>query len=119
MILVDTSVWIDHLRTANRQLAGLLIEEQVVCHQFVVGEIACGTLKRRAEVLALLKNLPQVGPVEHDEALAFLDAHALAASGLGWVDVHLLASAHLSGDHVWSRDRPLIAAARRLGLAAP
>ena len=93
MILVDTSVWLDHLRVADRQLVGLLLDEAVLCHPFVVGELACGALNRRGEILGLFRNLPQAPVVEHDEVLAFVEAHALMGSGLGWVDVHLLASA--------------------------
>ena len=118
MILVDTSVWVDHLRVADRRLAGLLLEEAVLCHPFVVGELACGALGRRSEVLGLLRNLPQAPVVGQDEVLAFVDAHTLMGSGLGWVDVQLLASAALAGERFWTRDRRLAEAARRLGVAA-
>jgi predicted nucleic acid-binding protein len=118
VILVDTSVWVDHLRVADSRLKGLLLEAVVLCHPFVVGELACGTLGRRGEVLGLLRHLPQAPVVDHDEVLAFVDAHALMGSGLGWVDVHLLASAALAGERFWTRDRRLALAARRLGVAA-
>ena len=118
MILVDTSLWIDHLRRADVTLTALLEEEQVVLHRFVVGEIACGALKRRAEVLALLRSLPHLKAVDDDEALAFVEAHSLMGSGVGWVDVHLLASVYLSGARLWTKDRPLVRAAHRLGIAA-
>lgn len=118
MILVDTAIWVDHLRVADRQLAGLLLEEAVLCHPFVVGELACGALHRRSEVLGLLRNLPQAPVVDQDEELAFVEAHKLMGSGLGWVDVHLLASAALAGERLWTRDRRLAQAARRLGIAA-
>ena len=118
MILVDTSVWVDHLRVADRQLAGLLLDEAVLCHPFVAGELACGVLGRRVEILGLLRNLPQAPVVEHDEVLTFVGAHALMQSGLGWIDVHLLASATLAGERFWTRDRRLAQAARRLGVAA-
>lgn len=118
MILVDTSVWVDHLRVVDRQLAGLLLEGSVLCHPFVVGELACGTLRRRGEILALLRHLPEAPVVEHEEALEFLSTHALSGAGLGWVDVHLLASAALASERLWTRDRRLAAAARRLGVAA-
>jgi predicted nucleic acid-binding protein len=117
VILVDTAVWVDHLRAADRHLSGLLLEEAVLCHPIVVGELACGALKRRSEILGLLRNLPQAPVVEHDEVLAFVDAQSLMGSGLGWVDIHLLASAALAGERFWTRDRPLAHAARRLGLA--
>lgn len=118
MILVDTSLWVDHLRTTDARLTALLEDEQVLLHRFVVGEIACGVLKGRAEVLALLRNLPHIKAVDDDEALAFVEAHSLMGSGVGWVDVHLLASVYLSGDRIWSRDQPLLRVARRLGIAA-
>jgi predicted nucleic acid-binding protein len=118
VILVDTSVWVDHLRVADRQLAGLLLEEAVLCHPFVVGELACGALNRRSEILGLLRNLTQTPVVEHEEVLAFVEAHGLMGSGLGWVDVHLLASATLAGERFWTRDRRLAQAAHRLGVAA-
>lgn len=118
MILVDTSVWIDHLRADDRQLAGLLLEEQVLCHPFVVGEIACGALKRRREILALLRNLPHAPVVADEEVRHFIEARALMGSGLGWVDVHLLASARLAGERLWSKDHRMAQVARRLGVGA-
>jgi hypothetical protein len=116
VILVDASVWIDHLRVASGVLADLLLEEQVVCHRFVVGELTCGTFKRRAEVLALMKNLREVPLVAHEEALAFVESHRLMGTGIGWVDAHLLASTVLAGQQLWTRDRPLAQVARRLGV---
>ena len=118
MTLVDTSVWVDHLRVADRQLTALLMDESVLCHPFVVGELACGTLKRRSEILGLLRSLPQAPVVEQEEVLVFVEAHALMGIGLGWVDVHLLAATTLAGERLWTRDRRLAQAARRLGVAA-
>jgi predicted nucleic acid-binding protein len=117
MILVDTSIWVDHLRAGDRQLAGMLMDDAVLGHPFVVGEIACGALRNRAEILELLRHLPQAPVVEHEEVLALVEGHGLAGSGLGWIDVHLLASAALAGQRLWTRDRRLAGAARRLGLA--
>jgi predicted nucleic acid-binding protein len=118
MILVDTSVWIDHLRVADRQLAGLLLDEAVLGHPFVLGELASGALARRGQILELLRNLPQAPLVDHEEVLAFVEAHALMRRGLGWVDVHLLASTKLAGERLLTRDHRLAQAARRLGVAA-
>jgi predicted nucleic acid-binding protein len=118
VILVDTSIWIDHLRVANRQLAGLLLEEKVLSHPLVVGELACGSLRRRTEILGLLRCLPRAPVVDDEEVLLFMEAHALMGSGLGWVDVHLLASVCLAGERLWTRDRRLIQVARRLSVAA-
>lgn len=116
MILVDTSVWIDHWRDANPLLADLLLDGQILCHSLVIGELACGRFRHCAEILSLMNNLPHAPSVTHDEALAFIDAHALMGSGLGWIDVHLLASASLAGERLWTRDSTLGGAARRLGV---
>lgn len=117
MILVDTSVWIDHLRRGDAGLAALLEDSRVATHPFVIGELACGNLKNRAELLALLASLPRVTRASHEEVLAFLHEQHLHGTGLGWTDMHLLASARLSRVRLWSRDRSLAGAAARLALA--
>ncbi len=117
MTLVDTSVWVDHLRRGNAGLSQLLLHEQVLCHNFVIGELACGQLRRRTEVLSLLRALPRARTVDDDSALAFIEAHRLMGSGLGWIDVHLLASTFLSDVPLWTLDRRLLQAAVRLGVA--
>lgn len=116
MILADTSVWVDHLRHGNARLAAWLREGEVAGHPFVTGEIALGHLKRRAEILALLGDLPQAPVAEHQEVLRFVERHELAGSGLGWVDAHLLAAAALDRLLLWTLDRRLAAAASTLGL---
>lgn len=116
-MLVDTSVWVDHFRRHDPALAKLLDHGEVECHPFVIGELACGNLRHRAEILMLLRRLPHTPVVEHDEALAFIERHRLMGTGLGWFDVHLLASALLAGTSLWSRDRRLAAAASRLGIS--
>ena len=88
MILVDTSIWIGHFRTFNRVLAGLLEREQVLLHPFVLGEIACGNLKNRVEILSLLQALPAASKADDDEIIFFIEQHALMGRGLGLVDVH-------------------------------
>ena len=115
-MLVDTSIWVDHLRQRDATLTVLLERSEAECHPFIVGELACGALRRRTEILGLLRNLPQTPLVEHDEALAFVDAHRLAGVGIGWVDAHLLASAMLGGTRLWTRDRRLAGLARTLGI---
>ena len=117
MILVDTSVWVDHLRRGNDALAALLHEAQVLCHPFVVGELACGRLRRRREVLELLARLPAAPLASRGETLAFVERRRLMGQGLGWVDVHLLASATLSGQPLWTLDRSLAATAGTINLA--
>ena len=116
MILVDTSVWIAHLRRGSDRLRTLLFDEQVFCHPFVVGELACGTLQRRSEILGMLKALPEVKLLEHEEVLSFLDARRLYGHGFGWVDAHLLASTLLTGCTLWTFDKPLRRAAAALNV---
>ena len=117
MILVDTSVWIDHLRQGDRQLAAALEAGHVRVHPFVVGELACGNLRARAEVLGLLQALPPILVATDKEVLFFMDAHNLMGRGIGYVDVHLLASARLGGALLWTRDKRLHAVAAELGMA--
>ncbi|MEO6742969.1 MAG: type II toxin-antitoxin system VapC family toxin [Caldimonas sp.] len=117
MILVDSSVWIDHLRRPVGRLAALLRAGQVACHPFVIGEIACGRVRERARFLTDLALLPQMAVATHAEALAFVESNRLAGGGIGWVDVHLLASTVLATPStLWSRDKRLMAAAERLGV---
>jgi predicted nucleic acid-binding protein len=117
-MLVDTSVWVDHFRRGNDTLAALLEGTRAWSHPFVVGELACGHLKRRREILAALAALPHAPLVNHSEVLAFLEREQLMGRGLGWVDMHLLASA-MHGDLVlWTLDRRLAAIARQVGVAA-
>ena len=117
MILADTSVWIDHLRATDPLLSGHLLDGRVACHPFVIGELAVGSLRRRAEVLELLAALSTAPVVGHDEVLTFIDDHGLAGAGLGWIDVHLLASARLAGHRLWTKDRRLARATHRIGVA--
>lgn len=114
MILVDTSVWIEHLRMGSERLRSLLYNEQVLCHPFVVGELACGTLHNRQEILSTLRALPEAHVAEQEEVLRFLEARRLYGRGLGWVDAHLLASALLTQCTLWTLDRPLRRAAAAL-----
>ena len=114
MVLVDTSVWVSHLRSGLARLGMLLEEGKVVVHPFIIGEFACGNLANRLEILSLLKALPQAATATHDEVLGFIDDQCLMGSGLGYIDVHLLAAARLSGVPIWTEDRRLKAAALRL-----
>jgi predicted nucleic acid-binding protein len=113
-VLVDTSVWIDHFRRSNADLELLLDEGRVFMHPFILGELACGSLKRRDEVIELLEALPNAPLASHAEVMRFVDNHRLFGTGLGWVDVHLLASARLMRQSLWSADRRLRDAAVRL-----
>ena len=119
MMLVDTSVWIDHLRHGDAALTTALEAGQVWMHSFVLGELACGNLRSRVEVLGLLQALPPM-PVSTDkEVLFFIDQHELMGRGIGYIDVHLLASARLGGAQLWTRDKRLHTVAAELGLAHP
>lgn len=117
MILVDTSVWVDHFRRRSERLASLLLEGQVLGHPFVAGELALGHLRQRSEILGLLSELPRADAAQHSDVLDFVELHGLAGGGVGWIDVHLLVAAALSRASLWTLDRRLAAVASRLGLA--
>jgi predicted nucleic acid-binding protein len=116
IVLADTSVWVDHLRKGNPDLAQLLERGEIVCHPHVIGELACGNLRRRTEILAWLQALPAVPEATQDEVLTLISMHALFGRGLGWIDTHLLASARLMPCRLWTLDRSLGTAANDLGL---
>jgi hypothetical protein len=118
MLLVDTSVWSDHLRRHDPVMANLLVAGEVLAHPFVTGELACGLFPRRDETLALLNRLPSAPLLGHVEVLGFIERHALAGKGIGFVDIHLLASALVASVRVWTRDRRLADMATRLGVGA-
>lgn len=107
MILVDTSVWIDHFRRRNATLVKTLEQGEVATHPFVIGELACGQLGARRQILNMLDGLPSIETLAHQEVLHFLQAHRLEAQGLGWIDVHLLAAAVLANVNLWTLDRRL------------
>ncbi len=115
MILVDTSVWIDHLRFGNATLVEMLEEERVLLHPFVIGEIACGNLRNRARVLANLEALPVATSADHEEVVKLVEGHKLWGKGIGWIDAHLLASALVSGCRLWTLDKRLDRAAAIVG----
>jgi predicted nucleic acid-binding protein len=116
MILVDTSVWIDHFRTADATLIALLEEGIAATHPFVIGELAAGNLKSRAQTLAYFRALPLSPLAGETEVLHFLESHRLWGLGLGWVDLHLLTSATIAGWKLLTTDRALKAAGQRLKL---
>ena len=117
MILVDTSVWIDHLRHGEPELAAALQQSQIMVHPFVLGELSCGNLKARIQVLSLLESLPAATMATDVEVRAFIDQQALMGRGIGYIDAHLCASARLSGVQLWTRDKRLHAMASELGWA--
>jgi predicted nucleic acid-binding protein len=117
MVLVDTSVWVDHLRQGIPHLGDLLGAGEVATHPFVIGELACGNLRNRTEILSLLASLPSVKVATHPEALHLVETQSLGGIGLGWVDVHLLSAALINQVPLWTRDRKLAAAAKVAGIA--
>ena len=110
MLLADTSVWVDHFRRGNAMLVSLLDDGQVATHPFVIGELACGNLRARRKILGLMAGLPRVVEVTHDEAMIFAESRHLYDRGLGWIDIHLLASAATTNVALWTLDRRLAAA---------
>jgi hypothetical protein len=117
-VLVDTSVWVDHLRRRNATLVQLLEHAQVWTHLFVIGELACGNLKQRQTILNSLAELPRVASASHEEVLTLVDTRRLMGRGLGWIDAHLLASAAVAKLSFWTVDKRLATAAAELGLLA-
>jgi hypothetical protein len=118
MTLVDTSVWIEHFRKGSARLRSLLRHEQVLCHSFVVGELACGTLRNRQEILSMMRQLPEARVAAEEEVHYLLEEQRLYGCGLGWVDAHLLASTLLTGCTLWTFDKPLRKAAAGLRILA-
>jgi predicted nucleic acid-binding protein len=118
VILVDTSVWVDHLRRGDTHLSAALEGSNVAMHLMVLGELACGNLKDRETLLALWRNLPQLAAATDAEALFFLERNRLWGRGVGYIDVHLLASVSLNAEaRLWTRNRRLRETAEQLGLA--
>ena len=117
MILLDTSVWVDHLRRGDPLVVAVLESGQAAVHAFVIGELACGNLKSRAGVIDLLQALPQLAMATDDEVLYFIERHELMGRGIGHIDTHLLAAAAIGGSFLWTRDKRLREIATELGVA--
>jgi hypothetical protein len=117
MVLVDTSIWVLHLTKGNARLKTLLEKAEVACHPFIIGELACGNIRNRTEILSLLQALPAAGVPTHDEILRFIKSHHLMGSGLGLIDVHLLASALLTRVPLWTADKRLRRVSAELNVA--
>jgi hypothetical protein len=116
MVLVDTSIWISHFRENNFHLKKLLLDESVACHPFIIGELACGNIKNRKEIMSLLQALPQSLIADHDEILAFIEHNKLMGIGIGLIDVHLLASSLLSDLPLWTADKRLRTTASKVNI---
>ena len=118
MILVDTSVWVEHLRRGLPPLATLLQGGEVLIHPWVIGELACGNLRNRSQVLELLQGLPAATVASDAEVMLLIEREQLMGRGIGYIDAHLLAAARLSHCRLWTQDRRLAAEAEEQGLAA-
>ena len=116
MFLVDTSVWVAHLRDGNIGLETLLNDGHVVCHPFIVGELACGNLRNRSEILSLIHALPMALYAAHEEVMQFIENYCLMGKGLGYIDMHLLASAILTNVSLWTLDKRLKDVSSTLGI---
>ncbi len=119
MILVDTSVWVDYLRGGDRAMVSLLETDQVCSHEFVIGELACGNLRNRAQILDLLRSLPRLATATEDETSFLIENRRLMGRGIGYVDVHVLAATILGGARLWTRDKALKVIAEESDCAHP
>lgn len=117
MVLVDTSLWVDHLRAGSPALVAALQADQVCTHAYVIGELACGNLENRQEVLGLFQALPRLTAATDDELLFFIEKHRLMGRGIGYIDAHLLAAAAINVARLWTRDKRLKAIAEEMNLA--
>ncbi len=116
MILVDTSVWVSHLRYGEPNLEALLNGGKALCHSFIIGELACGNLTNRSEILFLLNSLPRTIHATHEEAMQFIENYHLIGKGIGYIDIHLLASAVMTGVPIWTFDKKLLDVSSKLGI---
>jgi hypothetical protein len=116
MVLVDTSVWISHFRHGNSGLQKLLQEDRVASHPFIIGELACGNISNRTEILSLMQSLPMLDVVQTEELLLFIDHNKIMGTGLGFVDVHLMAAAALAEVPLWTQDKKLKQTCARLSI---
>jgi len=118
MILVDTSIWVDHLRAADPRLVQVLNRDEVLIHPLVIGELSLGAMRNRTEIMRLLSKLPLAPVAEHDEVIATINKRRLFGTGIGWVDAHLIASALLARAGLMTRDKALLRVAKATGIAS-
>ena len=116
MILADTSVWIDHLNKNEAELVELLNLTKVCTHPFIIGELSCGNISNRSEILTLIKSLPRIKPAFEEEVFSLLENYKLYGAGLGFIDIHLLSSALINDVKIWTKDKALKRAAVRLNI---
>jgi len=118
MVLVDTSIWVDHLRYGDESLSQLLTQGLICCHPMIIGELACGNLQNRSELISMWQNLPMPVEASHQEALYLVETRHLMDKGIGYIDLHLLATCLLtSNTRLWTRDKRLTSIADSLGIA--
>ena len=117
MILVDTSVWIDHLHSVNEDLKVLLLSSQVCIHPYILGDLSCGNISNRNEVLSLLRALPRIDAVLDEEVFVLIEDKRLYGKGLGFIDIHLLASALIHHVLIWTKDKSLQRVAKEFGIS--
>ena len=116
-VLVDTSVWVDYLRAGDQALAEMLTHENVLMHSMIIGELACGNLKDREGLMEMWKELPVIPTISDTSAVEFLEEKNLMGTGIGFIDIHLLAAVEQNSTILWTRDKNLLSAANLLGLA--
>jgi len=116
MILIDSSVWIDHFRSENKLLSTLLMQGAVVMHEFILGELAIGNFKNRKVILSLLDSIPKLSKLTHNEFMYFLEMNSFYGKGVGFIDIHLLGSTKLAGIKFWTMDKKLMNLAKSLNL---
>nr|VFJ60242.1 MAG: hypothetical protein BECKFM1743C_GA0114222_102684 [Candidatus Kentron sp. FM]VFJ62368.1 MAG: hypothetical protein BECKFM1743A_GA0114220_103054 [Candidatus Kentron sp. FM]VFK13920.1 MAG: hypothetical protein BECKFM1743B_GA0114221_102993 [Candidatus Kentron sp. FM] len=118
MILVDTAIWVNHLHQRNEELSALLDNDAILIHPFVIGELACGSLRHRRRVLTGLHEIPSIDMVSNRGVMDFIERNALFSVGIGWIDAHLLAAtARTEGCQLWTRDKRLQFQAERLNIS--
>ena len=117
MVIVDTSIWVNHLRKGSLHLEELLLNAKVVCHPFIIGELACGNIKNRNGFLSLIQTLPMAPMIDPDEFLYFIEQKGLIGKGIGFVDIYLLSSACLSEIPLWTSDKKLKSVSIELNIA--
>ena len=118
MILADSSVWIDHLIVEDPHLVSMLDQQEILIHPMVIGELACGNMRDRADMMRLFRRLPKILAASHDEVLFLIEYHQMMGRGIGFIDAHLLAAAVMSAPtQLWTKDRRLMALASELGVA--
>lgn len=116
MILVDTSIWIDHFRHGDAELRKIIEDDRLLCHPVVIGELALGNLRDRDAIMAFLAAQPEALIASHDEVMVMIDQHSIFSMGIGYTDAHLLASALIDRRSIlWTRDKRLAAAAQKAG----